>query len=130
MNPMTKIYQEAHKQAQDELHEAEVKKFKNFILNTLQKIEDKKREQDKITQEIRALKADLEDLKAGNLKKIKERQEKDEVARQISAVKFNEISNGWKSFAYSSVTNSTGGNWWFSDIFSDTYLTSNHTFYF
>jgi predicted nuclease with TOPRIM domain len=78
------INKEAYKQAEKELLENKVKEVKGFILETLEKIESKKKEKSKIDEELRVLKLDLEDLKQGKFEKIEERKEKSLVARNVS----------------------------------------------
>jgi len=87
-----KINQEAYKQAEKELMEGKVKHIKGFILETLEKIEKKKAERDRINEEIRILNLDLEDLRSGKFEKIEDRIEKSKVARGVS-IDFDKFIN-------------------------------------
>lgn len=78
------INKEAYKQAEKELLENKVKEVKDFILQTLNKIESKKKEKSRVEEELRVLKLDIEDLRHGNFEKIEERREKSKVARGVS----------------------------------------------
>ncbi len=85
---MTEINKEAYKQAEKELLEKRVNEVKGFILETLEKIERKKKEKARIEEELRVLKLDIEDMKNGKFDKIEERIEKSKVARRISVITF------------------------------------------
>lgn len=85
---MTEINKEAYKQAEKELLEKRVNEVKGFILETLEKIERKKKEKARIEEELRVLKLDIEDMKNGKFDKIEERIEKSKVARGISVISF------------------------------------------
>ena len=65
----------------------EIEKFKEMVKATLEKLESKKREKRKLDKAIQILKKDIDDLKAGRLDKIAERQDKDEEAEDISVFK-------------------------------------------
>lgn len=78
------LNQEAYKQAEKELFEKKIEEVKRYILSTLEKIEEKKKEKARTEEELRILKLDLEDLRNGNFDKIEERQEKSRVAKAIS----------------------------------------------
>jgi hypothetical protein len=82
---MTK-YEEAFKQAQNELNNADLEFLRGEFKKLLQTIEEKKQEKERVEEELRILKLDLEDLKLGKLDKIKERQEKSPVAKNVSPV--------------------------------------------
>jgi hypothetical protein len=78
------MYEEAAKAAESEFKDKEVAKVKEWVISLLTKIEEKSKAKEKIEEEIRVLRKDLEDLKEGKLDKIKERQNKSQVAREIS----------------------------------------------
>jgi hypothetical protein len=123
------INKEAYKQAEKELLEGQVKKVKGYILETLQKLEDKKQEKEKVEEQIRILKLDLEDLRNGRFEKIEERIEKSKVARGISVnpIVYNngiitgttstgrEIGNDvvWVNYTSGTYTLSNGTNFYF-----------------
>lgn len=117
------INKEAFKQAEKELFEKKIEEIKGYILKTLEKIEIKKKEKNKIEEEIRILKLDIEDFRNGNLDKIEERLNKSKVAREVSAVNLvsfhsaipisgtctNTIfsNNGWNGTQWSTYTAGT-----------------------
>lgn len=84
---MKNINQQAYEQAEKELLDKKVLEVKNFLVQTLEKIEQKKKEKSRIEEELRILRMDTEDLKNGNFNKIEERNKKSSVARNISAYK-------------------------------------------
>lgn len=120
---MTEINKEAYKQAEKELLEKRVNEVKGFILETLEKIERKKKEKAKIEEELRVLKLDIEDMKNGKFDKIEERIEKSSVARGVSIViphiqwgdvavtsvwDNTNITNSWPSLVSGTYTTATG----------------------
>ena len=74
----------AFQQAEKELLERKVKEVKGYILETLEKIELKKKEKARSEEELRILKLDLDDLRQGKFDKIEERKFKSKVARNVS----------------------------------------------
>lgn len=108
------INKEAFKQAEKELLENKVKEVKDFILQTLNKIESKKKEKALVEEELRVLKLDLDDLRHGNFDKIEERREKSKVSRAVSIAMPT-------SFVGYTVT--TAGNW--QTLTAGTYQTSS-----
>jgi hypothetical protein len=70
--------------AEEELQKEKVEMVKGFILDTLKRLEFKKSQKEGIEEEIRILKMDLDDLRAGNFEKIKERINHSATAKQIS----------------------------------------------
>jgi predicted nuclease with TOPRIM domain len=114
---MTEINKEAYKQAEKELLERRVNEVKGFILETLEKIERKKKEKARIEEELRVLKLDIEDMKNGKFDKIEERIEKSSVARGVSIV----VVPGWSSTL-------THPNTW-SGLVSGTYTVNGRSFY-
>jgi len=115
---MTEINKEAYKQAEKELLEKRVNEVKGFILETLEKIERKKKEKARIEEELRVLKLDIEDMKNGKFDKIEERIEKSSVARGVSIV----VSPGW-----SSTLIHTNATW--PGLVSGTYTVNGRSFY-
>lgn len=131
---MTKsdVNKEAFKQAQEELLKDRIKEVKDFILQTLNKIEAKKKEKARVEEELRVLKLDLEDLRHGNFDKIEERREKSKVAKGVSVTipsDFMWYSNTLTALDYAATnagvgcTVSSGTNSWVSNT-SGTYLTA------
>jgi len=78
--------QKAFKEVEAELEEKQVKELKEIVRKYLTKLELKKDEKAKVDKDIKILKSDIEDLKEGRLDRIKERQEKDPVAREVSVI--------------------------------------------
>lgn len=124
---MTDINKEAYKQAEKELLENKVKEIKGYILETLEKIEQKKKEKEKIEEELRILKLDLEDMRNGNFEKIEERKRKSPLARNISVYVPNGIVNSFFNSGWTG-TNLTYINDW-NTLTSGTYTTSSKIFY-
>lgn len=122
------LNKEAYKLAEKEMLEKKVTQVKGYILETLERIEETKKKKERIEEELRVLKLDLEDLRNGNFEKIEERIQKSPIAKQISVhipSVFNSVMTnaGWTGTNQSWITdwnNLTGG----------TYTTSNKTFYF
>jgi len=63
----------AFEAAEQELQEKDVQHLKGIIKNLLQSKKDKEKERDEIDAEIKVIKQDIDDFKAGRLDKIKER---------------------------------------------------------
>ena len=80
--------QKGFKEGEKQWNERLLKEAKSMALATLEKIEEKKKEKAKVEEELRVLKLDLEDLKAGKIDKIQERQEKSVCAKRVSRVLF------------------------------------------
>lgn len=72
--------------AEKEAQEKQIQQIKNIVQNYLEKIDEKIRSKNKLDEEIRLLKKDLDDLKKGRIDLIKERQEKDSKAKEISPI--------------------------------------------
>lgn len=84
-------YKKAVQQAKKELEKEAIEEVKKYIKETLQGIEDVKASINQKQRELKALKADLDDLENGKLDKIKERQEKDKTAKKISKVDVDQL---------------------------------------
>lgn len=72
--------------AEKELKERQIKTVKEIALKTLERIEAAKKLREEANTTIRILQKDLEDLKAGRLDRIEERQKKDAKAKEVSVV--------------------------------------------
>lgn len=83
---MTEIVKEAYKLAEKELREKEKMRIKEVVKATLEKLHKKEIEKHSIEEEIKILRKDIEDLKIGRLDKIKERQDIDVKAREVSVI--------------------------------------------
>lgn len=97
MQDFKEAYQSAKKELDQETKRKLIDEMKGYIKTTLQAIEDKKSEIADKQQELKALKADLDDLENGRLDKIKERQDKDPVARRVSVIFITKIINNYPS---------------------------------
>ena len=72
-----KAVSDALKESEKEKQESEIKKIKDIVKSYLEKITEKEKAKTEIAKEIQVLKDDLNDLKAGRLDKIEEKQGKD-----------------------------------------------------
>jgi hypothetical protein len=127
------VNKEAFKQAEKELLELQVEKVKGFILETLKKMEVKKKEKEKIDEELRILKMDIEDLRNGRFDKIEERIEKSKVARGVSVNPFtingqNGQQLGVTTVGYSMTSTANCLNW--QNATSGTYQLGDKIIYF
>lgn len=68
-------YKKAFQDAQQELEGKEVEQLKGIIKALLESKKKKEKERDEIDDQIRVIKQDIDDFKAGRLDKIKERHE-------------------------------------------------------
>jgi hypothetical protein len=82
---------DAIKEISKEKQEAEVKKIKDIVRTYLEKIQSKKEKEDEIRKERLALEKDLDDLKAGRLDKIEERQGKDPIHDKVKIIEIHRI---------------------------------------
>jgi len=82
-NITKKAFDLAHK----EIEEKQIKYIKGLVKKTLERIESIKKQKDKLVEEMKVLKMDIDDLKAGRLSKIEERQAKSKVAKEKSIIK-------------------------------------------
>jgi len=80
------LAKEAFKEAENSLKEKQKQVVKDIVLKTLEKLDRIKKEIKEKQEEERILKLDLEDLKAGKIDRIVERQEKDPKAKEVSVV--------------------------------------------
>ena len=95
-----KLVKEGYELSEKELRDKQVTEVKKIALKTLEKIDDITKKRDKLSEEIKILKMDIDDLKEGRLDRIAERQEKDEEAKKISVVVIikevvREVVNPW-----------------------------------
>lgn len=87
MQSLKKAFKEANKS----LEEQKIKRFKQMILATLQKIDKLESLVREYQRQIKILKKDIEDCKAGRLDRIQERQSKDPRAKEVSLIKVDEV---------------------------------------
>jgi hypothetical protein len=124
-----KINQEAFKKAEAELFDHKVDVVKELMLETLEKIEKKKKEKELLDEELRILKLDIEDLRKGDFKKIDERVQKSKVARGISITLPRELFVPG-NYTYYPGTENMGYTTTWNDATCGTYTTTNKVYYF
>lgn len=98
------IYEKAVKQAKREFEKERVNEIKVMVKDTLEAIEDEHDVLTKAQKRLKLLKADLKDLELGRINLIKERQEKDDLAKKTSKIKMNEIEDLLKGFRMNDAT--------------------------
>jgi len=76
----------AEKELQEEEDRKQIDLIKKAIKQTLEKIKDKENERSKLNKEIKTLKQDIDNIRAGRLDLIAERQEKDDEAKRTSII--------------------------------------------
>ena len=76
----------AEKELQEEAEEKQIQLIKKAIKQTLESIKQKEKERTKLNKEIKTLKQDIDNIRAGRLDLIAERQEKDEEAKKTSII--------------------------------------------
>ncbi len=78
--------------AEQEIQEKEIKNLKNIIKDLLEEKKSKEEKKREIEKEISIIKQSIDDFKSGRLDKIKELQEKDEVAQKLLKFQINIIN--------------------------------------
>ena len=73
------------KEKQEE-REKQIAEVKEIVKRTLLEVEKLKSEKSGIEERLKILKLDIDDLKAGKLERIKERQDKDPLAKEVSVI--------------------------------------------
>ena len=86
-----KIVADAIKEISKEEQEKQIEKIKGIVKCYLEKIQGKKEKEDEIRKERLALEKDLDDLKAGRLDKIEERQGKDPIHDRVTIIQIHKI---------------------------------------
>lgn len=76
----------AEKELRQEEEAKQIKLIKEVIKRTLESIKSKEKERNKLNKEIKTLKQDIDNIRAGRLDLIAERQEKDEEAKRTSII--------------------------------------------
>ena len=80
------IIKKGFDEAEKSHQEAAIQQIKNIVQNTLEKIDAKTEQRTKLDKEIQLLKKDIDDLKAGRLDRMEERQTIDPDAKRLSVV--------------------------------------------
>lgn len=124
------INKKAFEQAEEELFKHKVDIVKGYMLETLEKIEQKKKDKETIEEELRVLKLDLEDLRSGDFKKIEERKLKSPTSRRVSVNLVPAlIANGSYSFTASTGDMINYTTMW-NNATGGTYKTTSKIYYF
>jgi len=76
----------AELELQKEEEQQQIDLIKKAIRQTLEAIKSKEKDRDKLNKEIKTLKQDIDNIRAGRLDLIAERQEKDEEAKRTSVI--------------------------------------------
>jgi len=76
----------AEKELEKEEEEKQIKLIKEAIRQTLESIKEKEEKRTKLNKEIKTLKQDIDNIRAGRLDLIAERQEKDDEAKKTSII--------------------------------------------
>jgi hypothetical protein len=76
----------AELELQKEEEQKQIDLIKKAIKQTLETIKQKEKDRDKLNKEIKTLKQDIDNIRAGRLDLIAERQEKDEEAKRTSVI--------------------------------------------
>ena len=76
----------AEKELKEEEEQKQIDLIKKAIKQTLEAIKTKEKERTKLNKEIKTLKQDIDNIRAGRLDLIAERQEKDEEAKKTSII--------------------------------------------
>jgi len=74
------------KEKKEKEHQKQVAEVKEIVKKTLLEIEKLKEKEGDIKEKLKILKLDIDDLKLGKLERIKERQDKDPLAKKISVI--------------------------------------------
>lgn len=87
-------YKKAFQDAQQELEGKEVEHLKGVIKTLLENKKKKEKERDEIDDQIRVIKQDIDDFKAGRLDKIKERHEVNTEADRSLPISIRILNDG------------------------------------
>lgn len=88
---MSDQYKKAFQSAEQEIEEKSIAQLKETIKQILQKKKNLEDERDELDEEIKLLKQDIDDFKAGRLDKVKERHECDPKAQDVFPLTINII---------------------------------------
>ena len=80
------IVKEGVKLAEEELREEEKQRIKSIVKATLEQLRQKGEKRHALDEEIKILKRDIDDLKEGRIDRIKERQDLDSKAKEVSVI--------------------------------------------
>jgi hypothetical protein len=93
------IIKKAFESAEKEAQEKQVEFVKKIVQKYLEKIDSLSKKKEEVDEEIRLLKKDLDDLKAGRLDKIEERQKVDDKAREVALIIIHKIDREYVPLA-------------------------------
>lgn len=80
------LAKEGFKRAEESLKEEEIMRIKDVVKATLEKLHKREAEKHNIDEEIKILRKDIEDMKEGRIDRIKERQDIDAKAKEVSVI--------------------------------------------
>ncbi len=86
MEESKRLVELAEKELKEDKQKEQIDTIKKAVKQTLEKIEEKIGERNKLNKEIKTLKQDIENIRAGRLDLIEERQKKDEDAKRTSVI--------------------------------------------
>ena len=124
MNEIIKAYDFAEKEIKREKEEALRLKVKEIVKSTLEKIDGIDKQEKELAEQKKVLKKDIDDLKAGRLDLIEERQKESSVARNNSLLQVIHLDSVSNPPMYYYTYNGTGGylmGWQTSNWSSGTY---------
>ncbi len=84
------LVKDAVKSAEEELRNEEKQKIKNVVKATLELLQQKEEKRKVLDNEIKILKLEISDLKDGRLDRLKERQDLDPKAKEVSVIVIKE----------------------------------------
>jgi len=100
MENTKKAVELAEKELLKEKEREQIETIKKVIKATFEKIETKEGERKKLDKEIRTLKQDIDNIRAGRLDLIAERQEKDEDAKRTSIIIIEKVKEEHHHYHY------------------------------
>jgi len=86
-----KVAELAEKELKEEEEQKQIDLIKKAIKQTLEAIKNKEKERTKLNKEIKTLKQDIDNIRAGRLDLIAERQEKDDEAKRTSIIEIVKV---------------------------------------
>lgn len=127
---MTNNNKKAFCEAKKELQEEMINEIKDVMKSILQKIQEEKEKKAEAEENLRLLKLDMEDLRAGKIQKIKNRHEKSKRAKEVSPIEndflkkmsvFSSSSTIWNTSAATAIPDTPIVNFNWRDATSGVY---------
>lgn len=131
MNEIIKGYELAEKELKQEKQEELKNKIKGIVKETLEKIDSIDKQEKELAEKKKILKKDIDDLKAGRLDLIEERQKNSQIAKDTSMFTIALQNTNYPPIYYYTCTSGTGTvlGWQTSNWVSGTYTINGHTIY-